>query len=493
MSKLVLSPNERTRLLRAGTGGVEGGGPAVEVSPKTFAYTGNYSEFIVPAGVTAIQVDLYGAEGGPSSGLVAGSGGNGGRVKCDLTVVPLELLRVYVGGQPTGATTYSTGGFNGGADSGQSVNGVGGGGGGATDVRRSPYGLADRLVVAGGGGGCGGNDNKVNLGHGGTPTGAQGSVSDYGGAGGGGGGTASAGGAGGTGATAGLAGALGLGGQGSPGNSRAGGGGGGGRYGGGGGGASASGGTSGAGGGGGSGLSTGVNETLESGVRTGAGAATFVWPPPAPPAATPILRAMTSGRNTQPTLPAGTIAGDVGLLFVLYTGQDGTPNIDITVGGGAFSSQQIWTPPTAVFTRLFGWWDDYTGTPVAPTLSGGTQPGNYIWALLSFIGASTTAPVDVSSVTDATGSSLPMVAITTLGDNRYVLNLFGYRYSDDGINSFGDYTNPPILNYQDYTGVDTVLKIVTLNKATPAPAITAGQWACSGQPSMRAAVAIKGP
>lgn len=45
------------------------------------------------------------------------------------------------------------GGYNGGG-----LGGVGagaGGGGGATDIRRSPYGLVDRVLIAGGGGGRG--------------------------------------------------------------------------------------------------------------------------------------------------------------------------------------------------------------------------------------------------------------------------------------------------------------------------------------------------
>jgi len=271
MSKLVLSSNRRTRLLRAGTGGVEGG-PAVEISPKTVVYTGTYYEFIVPADVYALTADLFGAEGGSSSSGPANQGGNGGQVKCDVAVVPAEVLRIYVGG----TTATVAGGFNGG---GGGIGSDGGGGGGATDIRRSPYGLADRLVIAGGGGGAGGNDSKVNAnGVGGTPAGGQGSVADYGTSTGGGGGTASAGGAAGTGAAPGAVGTLGVGGAGAN-TTRNGGGGGGGRYGGGGGGCANAGGTSGSGGGGGSGLSTGLNETLVSGTQTGNGVATLTWPP----------------------------------------------------------------------------------------------------------------------------------------------------------------------------------------------------------------------
>lgn len=205
----------------------------------------------------------------------------------------------------------------------------------------------------------------------------------------------------------------------------------------------------------------------------------------------PTLRALSAGRNTNPTLPAGTADGDVGLLIVNYSGADGTPDIDITVGGGAWATQTLWTPPADALNRLFGWWDVYGSTPTAPTLSGGTQPGNYQWEMLTFIGASPTAPVEAAAVNGTHGANLAMLPITTLGDDRYVLNIFGYRFSDDGILSFGSYNAPALVNRQEYAGVDTVLKIVDLQKIHPSPPISAGQWGCSAQPSMRATVAIK--
>lgn len=91
----------------------------------------------VPEGVTHATFDLRGAF-------------FGARVVSTIRVVPGETLRIYTGGAPTG----SRGGFNGGGDHGVLGSNIGGsGGGGATDVRRGPrYGLADRLLVAGGGG-----------------------------------------------------------------------------------------------------------------------------------------------------------------------------------------------------------------------------------------------------------------------------------------------------------------------------------------------------
>lgn len=276
--------------------------------------TGSYTALTVPDGITLLVADLYGAEGAAplepyntdeavSGGIAdAASPGKGGRVQCDLTVTPGEILRVYVGGRgiPGSSSGAVAGGFNGGGD-----GPLGGGsGGGATDVRRSPYGLADRLAVAPAGGGAGGGnmDSPFSLGgDGATPTGGagvNGGVAGVDGSGGA-GGTAAAGGAGGAGSgtapngAAGSAGALGLGGDGGAaqaGQARGGGGGGAGRYGGGGGGGgTAAAGGSGGGGAGGSGLSSGVGETLESGVWSGFGLALLSWDVgPTPPVDPPV-------------------------------------------------------------------------------------------------------------------------------------------------------------------------------------------------------------
>lgn len=235
----------------------------------TFQHTGAGVDYVVPAGVTEVMVKLFGAEGATAGA----AGGKGGLVRCLLTVTPEETLKVFVGGPGSGAT----GGYNGGGPAGAAGNGwyPSGGGGGATDVRRTPYALADRLVIAGGGGGGGNARNTAAVGIGGAGGGLLGVAGTSGSTGGGGGGTQAAGGS--------SGGALGVGGTGPPdtGNGgtnygASGAGGGGGFYGGG-----ASGGTSigqsAGGGGGGSGKSTGVNETIESGVRSGAGLATITY------------------------------------------------------------------------------------------------------------------------------------------------------------------------------------------------------------------------
>jgi hypothetical protein len=210
----------------------------------TCNFTGVVQQWVVPTGVTSIQVDVKGAQGGNG---FSGTPGNGGRVQTTLPVTPTETLNIYVGG--AGGTNAS--GWNGGG-SGGGPNG--GGGGGGSDIRRTPYALANRLVVAGGGGGCG----IANGGNGGYPNGGDG-ANNFGT--GGGGGTQSAGGAAGTGGDPGFPGGSGTGGNGSP---STGGGGGGGYYGGGGGGNAS-------GGGGGSCTSTGTSTTYTNGYQTGNG------------------------------------------------------------------------------------------------------------------------------------------------------------------------------------------------------------------------------
>jgi hypothetical protein len=226
-------------------------------SAETVAFGPNsqvlpYHRWTVPAQVCEVTFDLYGAEG---------SGGVGGaRVTTTLAVTPGSLYYVIVGSWGI----VGTGGYNGGGDA--SFNGVGGGG--ATDVRTGP-GLADRILVAGGGGGNGGGGSGGRAGGAGGNTalaGADGTGAvgvNPGGA--GRGATLFAGGAFGSGGAfgggAGTAGTLGQGGKGGLGSSAEnpaghGGGGGGGLYGGGGGGGGgALGFDAGAGGGGGGGSS----------------------------------------------------------------------------------------------------------------------------------------------------------------------------------------------------------------------------------------------
>jgi hypothetical protein len=120
---------------------------------QTFAFTGAMQTFTVPAGVTSVTIETWGAQGN------GGNGGLGGYVKGDLTVTPGQVLNIYVGGQN---------GFNGG---GNGYAALPRNGGGASDVRVGGTGLNDRVIVAGAGGGGGQTDVGIRVGgHGGGGT-----------------------------------------------------------------------------------------------------------------------------------------------------------------------------------------------------------------------------------------------------------------------------------------------------------------------------------
>ena len=245
---------------------------------KTFSFTGAIQQWVVPAGVTSISIEAWGAEGNINSGYSnnSGYGGKGGFAKGDCTVTPGSTIYIYVGGQK---------GYNGGGASGPgtaSDGAPGGNGGGASDVRVGGTDLADRVIVAGGGGGGGGNAQRNtyvggNGGEGGYTDGSAGAIGNTPGhwAGrGGGGGTQTAGGAGGQGHTSYAGnGTLGIGGAGNAGDGTwgGGGGGGGGGYYGGGGGGGGYGGSGGGGGGGSSYIGTLRNTNTTNGTRSGEG------------------------------------------------------------------------------------------------------------------------------------------------------------------------------------------------------------------------------
>ena len=164
----------------------------VPTGTQTFSFTGAQQTFVVPAGVTSVTIEAWGAEGGTGYGTVPPiAGGRGGYVVATIAVTPGETLFVYVGGQgQAGADAAGgVGSFNGGGDGGSSWGFYGGGGGGgASDVRPGGNALAARAVVAGGGGGGGGNydGSESGGGAGGGTTGAAGADSWPGSGGGGG-------------------------------------------------------------------------------------------------------------------------------------------------------------------------------------------------------------------------------------------------------------------------------------------------------------------
>lgn len=235
---------------------------------QTFNFTGSATTFTVPACVTTLQVQLFGAAGGTRN---SGPGGLGASVTGTLAVTPGQIIHVYVGG--AGANTQ-TAGWNGGGVGDFGAGGEAGGGGGASDLRVGGTALSNRVAVAAGGGGSGWNFAG---GAGGGTTGNNGS-GPYPGF----GATQSAGGVNGTdfcsSATS-SPGSLGQGGNGGGGGcgSGGGGGGGGGYYGGGGGGTQS--GNLGSGGGGGSSFTGGLSSPVtQTGVRAGNGQIIISWP-----------------------------------------------------------------------------------------------------------------------------------------------------------------------------------------------------------------------
>jgi hypothetical protein len=175
---------------------VLGATAGAEPVTESFEETGSH-QWVVPAGVCSVSVDVWGAEGGDGaatipSGSIIGSepsasdqggdtvsssgiddplgkdadGGKGGHESATITVTPGETLGVQVGSQgqdasgPTGGQGghgAGDGGDGGSATSSNPANVLsgGGGGGGASSVERA----GDELVIAGGGGGGGGTGN----------------------------------------------------------------------------------------------------------------------------------------------------------------------------------------------------------------------------------------------------------------------------------------------------------------------------------------------
>ncbi len=119
---------------------------------STFNFNGSIQTFTVPAGVTSLFVQAWGAQGGSGAlggnSVGGGTGGLGGYAEGFLAVTPGDILNIFVGGQ--GATP--AGGFNGGGNGGTANAG---GGGGSSDIRVGGTAEANRVLTAGGGGGGG--------------------------------------------------------------------------------------------------------------------------------------------------------------------------------------------------------------------------------------------------------------------------------------------------------------------------------------------------
>lgn len=144
------------------------GGVAVSGS-STFGYTGGMQTFVVPPGITSVQIECWGGSGSAGSGVAAGVGGLGGYASGTLAVTPGQVLNIFVGGQANG----NLGGYNGGGNGGDLLAG---GGGGASDVRAGGTAPANRVVVAGGGGGGGNSADGCTLPYAGGSGGGGGGI-----------------------------------------------------------------------------------------------------------------------------------------------------------------------------------------------------------------------------------------------------------------------------------------------------------------------------
>lgn len=315
-------------------------GMASGATPVSQSFTtAGEQQFVIPPGVTSVQLKLVGGHG--AAGDDGTPGGSAATVTATFAVSAGETLYAEVAGNGVPLAEEiggQAGGYGGGGEGGlrQPFSTLigGGGGGGASDVRRCstnapPAGcgaaqsLASRLLVAGGGGGGGGNGESPPStagGNGGSAdqpgsAGAHDAASDSGGSGGLSATSSTGGSAGGpsvacepaSGSGCPTAGQLGMGGAGGWGFSGGGGGGGGGIFGGGGGGGGqgtispsfiVAGGGGGGGGGGSSGVPAGAAGVAGfSLVPTAEGAQpsiTFTWTPSAPAAVTGAPSALTA-------------------------------------------------------------------------------------------------------------------------------------------------------------------------------------------------------
>ena len=125
----------------------------------------------IPAGVTDLEVDLWGA-GGSGSGYISSSlpyaGGSGSYVRCQLAITgpgPTTITVIVGEGGRTPASYCCTAGTNaiggGGAGVANSIDSPGGGGGRSTI--KDLLNPAEDWVTAGGGGGGGKTDEYYNI------------------------------------------------------------------------------------------------------------------------------------------------------------------------------------------------------------------------------------------------------------------------------------------------------------------------------------------
>jgi len=113
------------------------------MAQTTFNYTGSMQTYTVPAGVSKISIEAYGAEGGQGDGGNY-TGGLGAIIYGEFSVTPGETINIVVGGKGEDGTES-----------------MAGGGGGGSFVYTGSIGGTGLLIVAGGGGAAG-EENTTN-------------------------------------------------------------------------------------------------------------------------------------------------------------------------------------------------------------------------------------------------------------------------------------------------------------------------------------------
>jgi len=154
----------------------------------SFSATGTHTTFVVPTGITSLDIDIVGGNGGPpwAVGTPPVAAGRGTRLQATITVIPGETLTLQVGeagrysanagvnGDRIGGTgsdplVTGLGGYpDGGAGGKSGITGsfYAGGGGGSTRIWRGGIG-GTLLAIVAAGGGIGFIDGTV---EGGSPT-----------------------------------------------------------------------------------------------------------------------------------------------------------------------------------------------------------------------------------------------------------------------------------------------------------------------------------
>lgn len=151
------------------------GGSTVTFNNTSTGRSGSIQNWTVPAGITCIIIEAWGAQGGTGAGY---TGGLGARMKGTFTVTPGQVLKILVGQQGQDWGSYKAGGGGGGtfvtdnSNNPLCIAGGGSGGGGNTGPSSGSPGLTttsggNSPCCAGGAGGAGGNVSGGSSGGGG--------------------------------------------------------------------------------------------------------------------------------------------------------------------------------------------------------------------------------------------------------------------------------------------------------------------------------------